>query len=237
MLIFTVGWVLVLAGSAGYGFLNAAPTDREQTTVAQAKPVADEAVARLATAASADGAAAVAISGFENVGPCDVSVFRGGERYRRAVTAIVTPGSESDLLTKVSSRLPASYHPVVRTGALPRLTADAGFFVLITATVTAPGEVSFYADTGDCRPAGGGIAADPTAQVPAGPVQDVIDRLHVAGNDRHTFAVSCPDGGLVGTVEARAGRYAGALDAALSNVESATVIVATPARLPDRGHR
>ena len=55
-------------------------------------PYVDDAVARVATAAIADGQAVVAISGFERVGECDVIVFRGGERYRRAVTALVAAG-------------------------------------------------------------------------------------------------------------------------------------------------
>src|SRR4029453_11672115 len=97
-----------------------------------------------------------------------------------------------------------------------------------TAAVTAPGEVTFYADTGDCRPAGDGLAADPVPPVPASAVQDVLDRLGLAGSDRSTAAVSCQDGGVAGTVEARGGAYAGALDAALRDVAGAAVVLATP---------
>ncbi len=228
LVVVTLVWVAVLAASAVYAWRKPAPTDREQTTVAQARPVVDEAVARLATAASVDGQAVVAVSDFEHVGSCDVSVFRRGERYRRALTAMVQPGTESGLLTRVAARLPAAYGALVRTGEAPRLTADAGFWVLVTATVTAPGEVTFFADTGDCRPAGDGLAADPLAPVPADAVPDVLDRLHLGGGDRRTAAVSCQDGGIAGTVRVRAGAYSAPLDAALANVNGATVVVATP---------
>jgi hypothetical protein len=40
--------------------------------------------------------------------------------------------------------------------------------------------------------------------------------------------VSCQDGGVAGTVEARGGAYAGALDAALRDVAGAAVVLATP---------
>jgi hypothetical protein len=220
--------VVVLVGSAAYAWHRPTPTDREQTTVAQARPVVDEAVARLAVAASADGAAVVAVSEFERVGPCDVSVFRGGDRYRRGLTAVVQPGSESEFLARVAARLPAGYGAVVRTGQPPRLSADAGLWVLVTGTTTAPGEITFYADTGDCRPAGDAVSADPAVSVPAGRVQDVLDRLHLTGSDRRTAGVSCPDGRVAGTVEVRAGRYDGALDAALADLDGAAVVVAAP---------
>jgi hypothetical protein len=220
-------WVAVLAGSALFALRTGSPTAREQTSVAQARPVVDEAVARIASAAAADGAAVVAVSSFEHVGTCDVTVFRGGERYRRGVTAMVPPGTESDLLTRVATRLPASYGAVVRTGPAPRLTADAGFWVLVTATMTAPGEVRFFADTGDCREAGRVDTTDPAVTVDEAPVRAVLDRLDVAGADRHTAEVSCPEGGVVATVEVRAGAYPGALDAVLRDL-GGTAVVAAP---------
>jgi hypothetical protein len=228
LVVLTLVWVAVLVGSALYAFRNANPTGRDQTSVEQARPTVDEAVARIASAATADGAAVVAVSAFEHVGACDVTVFRGGERYRRGVTAVVPPGTESDLLTRVAGLLPAHYGAVVRTGEAPRLTADAGFWVLVTATMTAPGEVRFYADTGDCREAGRVDTTDPAVAVDDSPIQAVLERLDVTGADRRTAAVSCPDGGVVGTVEVRAGAYSGAVDAALRDLGGTTAVVAAP---------
>ncbi len=224
MVILLLAWVAVLVGSALFAFRHRTPTGRDQTSVEQARPTVDEAVARIASAATADGAAVVAVSAFEQVGPCDVTVFRGGERYRRGVTAVVAPGTESDLLTRVAGLLPEHYDAVVRTGEAPRLTADAGFWVLITATTTAPGEVRFYADTGDCREAGRVDTTDPAVAVDEEPIQAVLGRLGLTSSDRRTAAVSCPGGGVVGTVEVRAGVYSGAIDAALRDLQGSAVV-------------
>ena len=126
----------------------------------------------------------------------------------------------------MAGRLPASYGAIVRTGAAPRLTADAGFWVLVTGAMTAPGEVRFYADTGDCREGGRVDTTDPAATVDEAPIQAVLERLDLTGADRRTAAVSCPDGGVVGTVEVRAGAYPGALDAALRDLGDTTVVAA-----------
>ena len=226
LVVLTFVWVVVLVGSALFALRYGTPTGRDQTSVEQARPTVDEAVARIASAAAAEGAV-VAVSPFEHVGACDITVFRGGERYRRGVTAMVPPNTESDLLSRVAGRLPASYGAVVRTGEAPRLTADAGFWVLVTATMTAPGEVRFYADTGDCRKAGRVDATDPAATVDEAPIRAVLQRLALSGSDTRTAAVSCPDGGVAGTVEVRAGPYPGALDAALRDVGDPTAVVAT----------
>src|SRR5262249_27387658 len=137
-------------------------TDREETTVAQARPVVDVAAARVALAATQDGQSVVAISDFVRVGDCAISVFRPGERYKREITAVVTPGTGTAPLRRVAPRLPASYHALVRAGAAPRLSADAGFWVFLTATVVSPGEVRFVADTGSCRARGDLTSADTT---------------------------------------------------------------------------
>lgn len=228
LVILAVGWVAVLAGSAVFAFRHPNPTARDQTSVEQARPTVDEAVARIAAAAAADGGAAVALSSFEHVGSCDVTVFRGGERYRRGLTVVVPPGGESDLLTRVADRLPASYRTVVGTGGAPRLTADAGFWVLVSAAQTGPGEVRFYADTGDCREAGRVDTSDPPVGVDEAPIRKVLERLNLTVADRRTAAVACPGGGMIGTVEVHAGAYPGALDAALREVGGTTAVVATP---------
>lgn len=221
-------WLLVLAVSAWWGLTHPSPTERDQTTVAQARGVVDEAIARVAAAVTADGSGVVAVSGFERVGPCDVSVFRGGERYRRGLVAMVSPGAEVELLDRVATALPASYGAVVRRGDAPRLTADAGFWVLVTASVTGPGEVRFLADTGDCRPAGDLTPTDPPPPVPADDVPEVLDRLGLPTGTRTTAAVSCLDGGVLGTVEVRADSYGGDLAVALADLAESAVVVRSP---------
>src|SRR5262245_12522739 len=104
-----VAWTALLAGGIVWAVRRGEPTAREQTTVAQARPVVDRAAAQLATAAGSDGLAVVAISGFERAGTCSVTVVRSGVRYHRVVTAVVQPGTELELLRRVAARLPASY--------------------------------------------------------------------------------------------------------------------------------
>ena len=58
-------WGLVLAGSWWWGIRTGTPTAREQTTVAQARPYVDEAVARVAVAAAGDPRTVVAVGPFE----------------------------------------------------------------------------------------------------------------------------------------------------------------------------
>ena len=72
-------WLTVLLGAGWWGVTRPEPTDREQTTVAQAQPFADEAIARVAAAVTADRASVVAVSPFTRVDSCEVSVVRGGE--------------------------------------------------------------------------------------------------------------------------------------------------------------
>lgn len=218
---------MVLLVSGWWGLTHPSPTDREQTTVTAARPVVDEAIARVAAAATTNGGGVVAVAGFERIGTCDVSVFREGARYRRVLVAVVPPGSEADLLVRVADALPASYRAVVSRGDSPRLTADAGFWVLLTGRVVAPGEVSFVADTGDCRPAGDPDTADPVPSVPAAAITQVLSRLGLGTGTRTTASVACVDGGSFGTVEVRADPYGGNLVDALADLD-VTVVVRSP---------
>jgi hypothetical protein len=217
LVVATAVWIAVLVGAIFVANADFEVTDREQTTVAAARPYVDDAVARVATAASQDGQAVVAISGFERSGSCDVTVFRSGQRYGRAVTVIVPPGTESALLERIAARLPAGYQTIVRTGSAPRLIADAGFYVLLTGSVSRPGEVRLYADTGDCRPPGDVSTTDlaGSGEGDRAAVQDVLTQLDVTGVSWTESAVACPDGGTTRTVTATAGRFTGALDARL----------------------
>lgn len=223
-LVVGVAWLVVVAVAGVWGLAHPEPTDREQTTVAGAKPFVDEAIARVASAATAGNAAVVAVSGFDRVGSCDVSVVRGGERYRRSLVAVLAPGSELETLDRVAASLPAHYRPTVRRGDRPRLSADAGYFVFLTGTVTAPGEITFIADTGDCRPLGDPVAGD---TMPASPdwAAATLARLGLRADTATEAQVSCVDGGVLGTSQVRAGAYSGDLEAELADLPGITLVV------------
>jgi hypothetical protein len=225
LVVATAVWIAVLVGAIVVANADFEVTDREQTTVAEARPYVDTAIARVAAAATHDGQAVVAISGFERSGPCDVTVFRGGQRYGRAITVIVPPGTESALLERIRDRLPADYQTIVRTGTAPRLVADAGFYVLLTGSVIRPGEVRLFADTGDCRVPGDVSTTDATGGDRAA-VQEVLTQLGVPDAEFTESAVTCPEGGTTRTVTGTAtDRHTGALDARL---HAASPLVAGP---------
>jgi hypothetical protein len=221
-------WLVIIGISAWLGFAHPTITTREETTVAAARPYVDEAIARVASAAGTGDAAAVAVSAFEEVGTCRVTVFRAGQRYERDVVAVVAPGSERALMVRVAAALPANYRSVVRATEPARLTADAGFYVEVTGTVEAPGEVRFVADTGDCRSAGNVVTADQAPASTGTVLNDVLARLGLSGGSISTASVSCVDGGTVGTVQVRAAAWPGDLTQALAGLAGATVLVGTP---------
>lgn len=217
-----------MAGAAAWALAYPTPTERDQTTIGQARPVVDEAIARVAAAITADGAGVVAVSGFERVGECKVSVFRTGARYRRVLLAVVPPGTETDVLDRIAAALRPGYPASVRHGDSPRLAADVGAYVLLSGVPSGAGELRFQADTGDCRPAGDPPAADPAPQVPADLLPGLLARLGLAATSSTSAAVPCPGGGQVGTVEVRAGAYGGDLSNALADAGEATVLVGEP---------
>ena len=223
----TLAWGLVLAGGVVWSVYQGKPTAREQTTVAQAKPTVDRAVAEVVSAAAGAGRAVVAISGFDRVGECPVTVLRSGARYQRTVTAYVPVGSERALLSRVALRLPASYGVTERRGSAPGLVGDVGLFTQLTGAVRGPGEVRFVIDTGSCRPEGD-VAADEPAPASASrvPVQSVLTTLGVTAARWRTYRVSCANGAPLSTVEAEteAGTAPGRLDDALDATIVAPVL-------------
>jgi hypothetical protein len=246
--IFTIVWGLVLLGGIVWSAFRGEATVREQTTVAQALPVVDRAAAELAAAATADGLAVVAVSDFGRSGECSVTVLRDGVQYRRTVTALVAPGTEQVLLERVGARLPAAYRASVRTGAAPRLVADAGFYVGVTGTVVAPGQIRFDFDTGRCRAEGDlpetrpGSAEKPSigrAGRLATAAEVLLGQVGVAAQRWSTREIACPAGTLT-TVEAVGAEgalppsllaqeeaVAGALDAFLKPARPGALIAAT----------
>lgn len=238
--VLATGWGVVLAGGIGWAIVHGTPTAREQTTVADAEPVVERATAEVATAASADGHAVVAITGFDRVGECDVTIFRSGERYQRVVTASVGPGTEQALMEQVAARLPSAYGATVRAGQAPRLTGDAGLWVRLTGSVDAPGVVRFVVDTGSCRPLGDVATVDDLAAANVraeqrlggdrSPVEAVLARLGVTASRWSTFHAACPGGGSMSTVEAVAEENSrpGPLDRALRETFNSGVVVSAP---------
>jgi hypothetical protein len=221
-------WLVVLVGGIGWAVSRGGPTAREQTTVADARPVVDRAVAQIADAATGDGHAVAAISGFNRVGDCRVTVLRRGERYQRTVTVVVTPGTEKALIDRVGARLPASYGVRI-TGE--RLVADAGFWVQVTASAPSKGQVQFVADTGSCRetgalPASVTSASDATAG--RAEVTAALSKLSLTAAQWHSYQASCPGGGQLTTVEAVGPRGAepGAFNELLRGLGNP--VVATP---------
>src|SRR6266516_2485140 len=126
-------WALLLAVTGVWYSLHGHPTDREQTTVAAAEPVVDQAITEVVRAA---GRSVVpALSGFEKTGDCSVTPIRSGAEYQRLVLLYTPVGSEPELLDRIAAGLPSGYRPVVRhsTGSLVHtLAADAGYFVAVT---------------------------------------------------------------------------------------------------------
>jgi hypothetical protein len=225
---FTVAWALVLVGAIVWSVQRSTPTAREQTTVADAVPVVDTATVDLVAAVSADGLAAVTVSGFERTESCSVTTFRSGGRYQRVVTAAVVPDTELALLRRVAERLPAAYKAVVTTVTGAKLRADAGLFVAVTGTVAEPGRVRFVVDTGDCRPEGD---VPDTGSQPASPAASAADLLTRLGSPATTWTrhdIRCPGDGTLSTVEGVATEddLPDAIDDALGRMTD--LIVATP---------
>jgi hypothetical protein len=222
-----VAWAVILVAGVVWSVWRGAPTAREQTTVAQARPVVDLASARIAAAAAADDAV-VAVSGFERTDACSVTVFRSGARYQRVVTVAVATGAEEAVLRRVAAGLPPSYKAAVTTVTGLKLRGDAGLFVALTGTVGEPGRVRFVADTGDCRPEGDLPPADSERPRPATHVDDAFTRLRVAPEAWARHEIACPGGGAMSTVEGtgRENDLPDAIDAGMGRREG--LVVATP---------
>jgi hypothetical protein len=199
-----VAWALFLAGAGAWSAFRDPPTAREQTTVQQALPTVDAAIAEVAAAAGGDVVAAV--GGYRAVGgACEITSARDGARYERVVLLFTPPGTEPALLERVADRLPDRYDArVQRTGGRPRaFAADAGDFVTVRGSVGGEGEVRVAADTG-CRPLAGAVTEPQPASAEANraPVQAVLDALKITPREWGVHRVDCPRGGALWTVEA-----------------------------------
>lgn len=206
-------WAILLVVAGTWSARNGAPTVREQTTIVEALPTVDRAVAAVVTAA-AGPRAVVGVGGYERTqSGCDAG-NRTGERYHRVATVFVTPGTEGDLIGRVAGALPRDWDAVVRRGGgINELRADAGFYVRVTGSVVESGEVRFAADTG-CRIRGGALPQPPAASSPPS-AADLLARLGVAGGGQASFAVRCASRSELSAITVSAPRPPGPLAGAL----------------------
>jgi hypothetical protein len=198
-------------GAGVWSTSHEAPSAREQTTIAQALPVVDTAIADAVTAAGTTDTVA-AISGYTRLdGACRVTSVRTGARYERAVLVYTAPGTEPAVLDRIAAGLPAGYRARVRhVGPVSTLDADAGTFVAVSGAITAPGVVRISADTG-CRPQDGPVTetAPSTVDADRAAVTAVFAALGVTPQDWQVHQVPCRGGGTLWTVEATAPATAG----------------------------
>lgn len=212
----TVGlaaWAVFLVAAGAWSARNGKPTVREQTTIVQALPTVDRALAAV-VAAAAGPRAVVGVGGYEKTESACEAGNQTGERYQRVATVYVVPGTEGDLVDRVAAGLPRDWEASVRhRDGLHALRADAGFYVRLTGAVTGVGELRFTADTG-CRRRGGTVPRPPTAGSPPNPA-DVLTRLGVRGADEMSFAVRCGSKSDLSAITVSAPRPSGPLAGAL----------------------
>lgn len=238
LVVLVVAWALAVGGAALWSSAHDRPTAREQTTVAQALPTIDTAIADVVTAAGTTQTV-VALTGYELLdASCRVTSARSGSRYERAALIFTAPGTEPALLDRIAAGLPASYRPRVRHGGSPlnhTMSADAGSFVSVRGSVPSAGTVRVAADTGcrtqdrpvsEAEPAG----TEPTATAAnRASVQAVFTVLGVAPSDWRVHRVPCRGGGTLWTVEASGGP--GSAPASLPRALAQTAAVVSRADL------
>jgi hypothetical protein len=209
----TAAWAVLLVVVAVYAARHGAPTVRGQSSVAEALPTLDRAIADVAVAAEPAVAAAPAgsgpaapvpeISGYQEVSrSCSITAVRSGARYERTIHLYVPEGQEPALLDRIRAGLPDRY-AAETTLNHRKLTADAGNFVVLRGAVGGPGEVTLNADTG-CRPLTRPVTEKqpPSSAASRAPAETVLATLRVSGATWRTHRVDCPRGGSVWTVEA-----------------------------------
>lgn len=197
-------WAVIVAGLALYSYRTGRPTAREQTTIAEALPTVDAALGRI-HAALDQGSSVTALGGYRRTeAGCRVTSAREGTRFVRELTVYVRGSTERDALDRVRAALPAGYKAaVVHTDSTDLFSADAGNYVAVRGRVSAPGEITFTADTG-CRVQDAPVV-EPTPPAPEAaraPAQAVLDRLGRPASQWRTHRLTCPAGGALWTVEA-----------------------------------
>ncbi|GAA3448601.1 hypothetical protein [Dactylosporangium matsuzakiense] len=197
-----LAWIAVIAGAGLWSYFNDPATTRDQTTIADALPTVDTALARIHSALDPSASVSV-LGGYRRTEvSCRVTSARDGTRFTRELLVYVKPSTEAATLDRVKAALPASYEPsVTHSGATDVLSADAGGFVLLRGTVTDQGTIRFTADTG-CR-VQDAPAQEPTPTPPdRAPVQAVLTTLGTTASQWRTHQLTSPSCRSLSTVEA-----------------------------------
>ncbi|HEX5597819.1 MAG TPA: hypothetical protein VFX61_17670 [Micromonosporaceae bacterium] len=196
-LVAIAGWAVLLLVLAYVSVGRAAPTVREQRSLAEAVPVVHRALADLVTAAGPDAVVKLSTAVVDE--GCRISPLRSGATLQQSITFHTAETDGPVLLDQIAQRLPAGYRAQARhsdDGKVHTLRADAGEFVGIKGGVSEPGVLTLTASTG-CRPASPGIGGDPEAGSPVDeePAR-VLAALGATAAEpvRRTFA-ACPGGG------------------------------------------
>lgn len=144
-------WALVVAVAAYASSHWGTATAPEQTTIAAALTDLGTAVGDLVAALDADHVL-ITVGGLRRAErPCRITAARAGSRYERVLEAFVPAGTESQLLRELAEELPDESEPHVTTWQnKPIVTARAGDFGKIRASVATAGQVRIRVDTG-CR--------------------------------------------------------------------------------------
>jgi hypothetical protein len=198
----TAAWAALLVVLGVWAARHGAPTVRGQSSIAEALPTVDRAIADVAVAAEPSGPV-LEITGYREVSrSCTITAVRDGARYERIIRLYVPAGQEPALLDRIRAGLPARYGADGSLGGR-KLTADAGNFVALRGGVAGPGEVTLSADTG-CRPLTRPVSEPQPSTTVAGraPAEAVLATLGVRDATWRIHRVDCPHGGSVWTVQA-----------------------------------
>jgi hypothetical protein len=189
-------WIAALLGGGIYYALHGHATVREQTTIVDAQPVVDHAIADVVNAA---GPGPVdAITGFTRIGPCSITPVRRGFEYQRTVTLYTKAGAEQSLLDAIAAKLPARYGASASAKPVASLYADAGDFVAVNGSKKGPGAVFVRATTG-CRPMGGSPTSVPSPASPSREISAVLSTLGAHPMSLARNQVACGNGRLIVT--------------------------------------
>jgi len=197
-------WAIALVVAGVYAARKGRPTVREQTTIAQALPVLDRAIAAV-VAAAAGPQAVVAIEGYEQLRDRCRAGNRDGVRYSRSTRVYTPVGQEGALVDRIARALPRSWKAAAGGPRdARRLRADAGFFVRLGGGQVGSGELRFSADSG-CR-VGDRAAAEVERDVddvplaPGAATTEALERLGLTEEGRRTERFECPSGGALWSV-------------------------------------
>ncbi|HEX5596172.1 MAG TPA: hypothetical protein VFX61_09190 [Micromonosporaceae bacterium] len=199
-------WVVLLLVLAYVSVGRAAPTVREQRSLAEATPVVHRVLSELVAAAGSD--VVVELSAAIVDEGCRITPIRTGAALEQAVIFHTAEADGPALLDRIAQRLPAGYRAKSRPGTdgvTHTLRADAGEFVAIKGGVTRPGRVILTASTG-CRPTPPTPAVGTHAEAGSpieGEPERVLAALEASAIEPvQRSSAACPGDGAIHTVRA-----------------------------------